>query len=95
MAKDEETRLNLLKAFSEAPVDPKGKEKWVEQMMRTQIAIWVDEGVQCAYCGHKYTSVDDFLSHNPRVGSGADFCDCDSCWSECYCKKIYEKTKKV
>ena len=68
--------------LSEAPQDPEEKEKWVEQMTRIQIAIYVDEGASCAHCGHKYKSVDDFLEKKVKDGYPPDKCVCCECWGD-------------
>jgi len=97
---EKETRLKLVKAakqfhdetgagimISEAPADPEKKKDWVEHMARIQIAMLIDEGADCAFCGHIYTSVDDFLQQNVREGYPPDRYVCDKCWPE------YEKRR--
>jgi len=75
---------------SVAPKDPEERKKWAKAMTRLQIALWVyDGGAKCAYCGHKYESVDDFLERRPRKGYGKTWDDmfvCDKCW-DAYAKK--------
>lgn len=69
--------------ISKAPEDPEDHKKWAKQMVRVQIAMWVDGKSKCEVCGHIYESVDDFLTRNPRRGNGENmtFVD-DTCWLE-------------
>jgi hypothetical protein len=70
--------------ISKAPDDPDDKKAWVNEMVRIQVALWVDErnGIFCAQCGKRYESVDDFLARNPMGGMPPDrFVDRD-CWPE-------------
>jgi len=81
MSEDEDKPHAIM--ISQAPTDPKEKEAWNYRMMRIQIAMWVDEGATCAYCGHTYTSVDDFIRCNPNQGSGPGMTFvCSGCWGE-------------
>jgi hypothetical protein len=68
--------------ISASPEDPIEKNAWVKQMLRVQVAMWVDNNAICAYCGHKYNSVDDFLKCDPKRGYGKDTFICDNCWVE-------------
>lgn len=63
------------------PDDPAEAEQWADEMVRVQVAMWVDEGAVCARCQQPYASVDDFLARQPRyAGDGPVFVD-DACWS--------------
>lgn len=54
-----------------------------DAMLRLQFALWVDEGAECAHCGHQYTSTDDMMIRNPVCGGRNPlvFVDKD-CWPE-------------
>jgi hypothetical protein len=70
--------------ISKAPEDPEKKKEWVEAMKRLQISMWVGWAT-CEHCGHKYTSVDDFLRCNPKRGYGKTdqmTFVCDGCWKD-------------
>jgi hypothetical protein len=54
--------------ISKAPDDSEERKKWAYQLMRIQVAMWVDGISKCNQCGHIYTTVDDFLERNPRSG---------------------------
>ena len=72
--------------ISKAPDDPDEKKKWAHQMMRIQVAMYIDDKSCCAACGHVYTSVDDFLRCSPKAGGrhkDNSFVFVDSaCWEE-------------
>lgn len=55
--------------ISKAPEDLEEHKKWVHQMVRIQVAMWIDGKSKCEYCGYIYTSVDDFLERNPRCAN--------------------------
>ena len=71
---------------SKAPDDPDQKKAWANQMLRVQVAMWVDDHAACAQCRKPYSSVDDFLARNPRAGDGLksgqfdDYFVDDECW---------------
>jgi hypothetical protein len=75
--------------ISKAPEEPRAKKEWADQMLRVQVAMWVDDGAKCAVCQQIYASVDDFLARNPRAGPGLQggkdwneaFID-DMCWPQ-------------
>jgi len=67
--------------ISKAPDDPEEKKKWANQLMRLQLAFYVDDGATCSHCKHKYESVDDFIAKSPKKGYDKDFV-CSSCWEE-------------
>ena len=75
--------------FSKAPEDPQEHDKWVQQMIRIQLAMHVYNKATCAHCGHTYSSVDDFIRCDPKIG-GFDkkqnfIFVCNSCWND-HCK---------
>lgn len=76
--------------MSAAPTDPEEKKLWAKQMLRIQVAMWVDDGNKCAHCGEPYTSTDDMLERSPRKGYGKDMFVDESCWSE-YMNKLLDK----
>jgi len=52
---------DVVMMISEAPADPVEKDAWAHQMMRVQVAMWIDGKSRCEICGHVFESVDDFL----------------------------------
>ena len=69
--------------ISKAPDNPTEKKDWTNQMMRIQLAMYVDDGATCAQCGHTYNSVDDFMRCNPKRGYGEGMIFvCNGCWEE-------------
>jgi len=80
-------------AISKAPDDPKEHDAWAKQMMRVQIAMWVDGKSCCEWCGKVYTSVDDFLLRNPRRGHTEKMSFVDDVCYKAYSEKFPYKTK--
>jgi hypothetical protein len=77
----EETRMTgPIIAVMKAPTDPEQKKEWAYHIMRLQIAMWVDDGAECAFCHVKYANTDDFLNRNPKRGAGKDHCVDTACW---------------
>lgn len=74
--------------ISTAPSDPEEKKKWAHQMLRIQVAMWVDEGATCLECKKPYANVDDFLARNPKRGKTKEFSFVDTaCW-DAYVAKV-------
>jgi len=68
-------------AISKAPEDPGEKKDWVNQMMRIQVAMWLDDKCVCLECKHKYESVDDFMKRSPTRGHTKNFTFvCEECY---------------
>jgi len=61
--------------ISKAPEDPEKKKLWANDLLRTQIGMWVSDGAKCAYCKIPYKNVDDFLQRNPKGGRTKDWDD--------------------
>lgn len=69
--------------ISRAPDDPDEKKAWVNQMLRIQFAMYVDDKATCEHCGHTYTSVDDMLRANPKRGHAKNMSFvCGTCYTE-------------
>jgi len=74
---------------SKAPDDPKEKKEWANQMLRIQVAMWVDGKSKCQYCNKIYKSVDDWIKRRPKKGYGDTMEDSfvdEKCWEK-YLKK--------
>jgi hypothetical protein len=62
-----------------APEDPVEKKKWARRM--TDLVLQMQYvGQKCCFCGHVYTSVEDFKERNPLGGYDNDVCVCQECW---------------
>jgi len=68
---------------SKAPDDPEEKKAWAKQMLRIQLAMYVDDKATCEHCGYTYKSVDDFLRCSPHKGHTEKMSFvCAGCYSE-------------
>lgn len=68
---------------SKAPEDPEKHKEWANQMLRIQVAMWVDGKSKCQHCNKIYKSVDDWIKRRPKKGYGDimedSFVD-EKCW---------------
>jgi len=65
--------------ISKTPEDPEERQEWARQMVRIQIAMWIDEKAECEMCSHRYESVDDFIIKHVKFGGPGKFV-CEACW---------------
>lgn len=87
MKKLAERKIIISKA---PPLGTKEHTEWANKMARIQIAMFVDDGATCEYCGYKYKNVDDFIRCNPRGGLRKKMTFvCSSCWKNY--KEEFEK----
>lgn len=80
MKNKEEDEKDTIALVFEAPSNSREKDEWAKDMVRIQIALWVENGIACAYCGKPYTSVDEFIARHPRKGLGMDHAVDEACW---------------
>jgi len=79
--------------ISKAPEDPVEKKKWVSDMARMQISMWLGDKCFCLYCKHKYKSVEDFYEKSPHQGHTKDMSFvCKSCYPK-YKTALKEKSQ--
>ena len=71
--------------ISKAPEDPEKKKKWISQMVRIQISMWLGDNCYCLHCKHKYESVEDFYEKSPHRGHTEEM--------SFVCKTCYPKYK--